>query len=209
MKPALTIDSGDIIDVDTMLTNTPDRPRALRRAADDDASVAARDRRPGTSDRGPGGHILTGPVYVERRRDRRRARSEDPLDRSADRLRLQRLQRIRPGELRTGPRPRRSFSSIARTMTATFLPGIVIPLRPFFGSMGVAPARGTRARQQQPAGHARRQPGQQGAGRGHDVVHSGVRAAARCSRSATATRRKATAKSIRPRSKPRCAASCS
>jgi acetamidase/formamidase len=24
-------------------------------------------------------------------------------------------------------------------MTATFLPGIVIPLRPFFGSMGVAP----------------------------------------------------------------------
>ncbi len=25
-------------------------------------------------------------------------------------------------------------------MTATFLPGIVIPLRPFFGSMGVAPA---------------------------------------------------------------------
>ena len=25
MKPALTIDSGDIIDVDTMLTNTPDR----------------------------------------------------------------------------------------------------------------------------------------------------------------------------------------
>ena len=25
MKPALTIDSGDIIDVDTLLTNTPDR----------------------------------------------------------------------------------------------------------------------------------------------------------------------------------------
>jgi acetamidase/formamidase len=27
-----------------------------------------------------------------------------------------------------------------KTMTAEFLPGIVIPLRPFFGSMGVAPA---------------------------------------------------------------------
>ncbi|HEX2493276.1 MAG TPA: hypothetical protein VHK24_05835 [Steroidobacter sp.] len=25
-------------------------------------------------------------------------------------------------------------------MTAEFLPGIVIPLRPFFGSMGVAPS---------------------------------------------------------------------
>jgi acetamidase/formamidase len=28
----------------------------------------------------------------------------------------------------------------ARKMTATFKPGIVVPLRPFFGSMGVAPA---------------------------------------------------------------------
>jgi len=27
-----------------------------------------------------------------------------------------------------------------KTMTATFAPGIIIPLRPFFGSMGVAPA---------------------------------------------------------------------
>jgi acetamidase/formamidase len=28
-----------------------------------------------------------------------------------------------------------------KTMTAEFMPGIVIPLKPFFGSMGVAPAR--------------------------------------------------------------------
>jgi hypothetical protein len=39
-------------------------------------------------------------------------------------------------------------------------PGIVLPLKPFFGSMGVAPRAGARTRQQQPAGQARRQHGQ-------------------------------------------------
>ena len=34
---------------------------------------------------------------------------------------------------------RSSCRSIAQRMTSTFAPGIVIPLRPFFGSMGVAP----------------------------------------------------------------------
>src|SRR4030095_8317584 len=37
-----------------------------------------------------------------------------------------------PGGTRTTPLD-------VKTMTATFAPGIVIPLRPFFGSMGVAP----------------------------------------------------------------------
>ena len=40
-------------------------------------------------------------------------------------------------------------------MTATFLPGIVIPLRPFFGSMGVAPAPETgRVSSNPPGRHA-------------------------------------------------------
>ena len=30
-------------------------------------------------------------------------------------------------------------------MTAEFLPGIVVPLKPFFGSMGVAPRAGRSA----------------------------------------------------------------
>ena len=58
-QPVLRIASGDIIDVDTLLTNSPTRTRII------------------------------------------------PLDR--------------------------------KTMTAAFAPGIVIPLHPFFGSMGVAP----------------------------------------------------------------------
>src|SRR6476620_6459208 len=65
-KPALRIKSGDIVEVETMLTNTPtglerlgvkpaDIPQALR-------DIVAQDT---GSLRGPGGHILTGPIYVE------------------------------------------------------------------------------------------------------------------------------------------------
>ena len=44
-KPVLRIASGDIIDVDTLLTNTPERLETRRRAADDDPAVAPGDRR--------------------------------------------------------------------------------------------------------------------------------------------------------------------
>jgi acetamidase/formamidase len=39
----------------------------------------------------------------------------------------------------TSPLRTRIIQIDGKTMTATFAPGIVIPLRPFFGSMGVAP----------------------------------------------------------------------
>ena len=41
-KPVLRIASGDIIDVDTLLTNTPGGPDARRRARRPDPGVAAR-----------------------------------------------------------------------------------------------------------------------------------------------------------------------
>src|SRR3989440_3077457 len=65
-KPALRIASGDIIDVDTLLTNSP---TGLARAgvADDkiQASLKSIVAEVTGDRRGPGGHILTGPVYVE------------------------------------------------------------------------------------------------------------------------------------------------
>ena len=65
-KPALHIDSGDIIDVDTVLTNTP---AGLAKAGVPDQKIQASLKaivEEVTGDRkGPGGHILTGPVYVE------------------------------------------------------------------------------------------------------------------------------------------------
>ena len=65
-KPVLHIDSGDIIDVDTVLTNTP---AGLAKAGVPDQKIQASLKaivEEVTGDRkGPGGHILTGPVYVE------------------------------------------------------------------------------------------------------------------------------------------------
>src|SRR5262245_58279815 len=65
-KPALRVASGDIIDVDTLLTNTP---QGLQRAGVPDDKIQASlravvDQVTGEQ-KGPGGHILTGPVYVE------------------------------------------------------------------------------------------------------------------------------------------------
>src|SRR5688572_12522486 len=65
-KPVLRIASGDIIDVDTLLTNSP---TGLARAGVADhkiqASLKAIVAEVTGDRRGPGGHILTGPVYVE------------------------------------------------------------------------------------------------------------------------------------------------
>src|SRR4026209_564823 len=63
-KPVLRITSGDIIDVDTLLTNTP---RGLERAGvkPEDVQSSLRAVVDNVTDKGPGGHILTGPVYVE------------------------------------------------------------------------------------------------------------------------------------------------
>lgn len=137
-KPVLTINSGDIIDVDTLLTSTPDRlEKAGVPAADVQASLRAIVEE--VKDRGPGGHILTGPVFVT---------GAGP----GDALEVKVLSIDLPigygyngcsGFVRENCAPGRGPTIIQmdrKKMTATFLPGIVIPLRPFFGSMGVAPA---------------------------------------------------------------------
>jgi acetamidase/formamidase len=89
--------------------------------------------------RGPGGHILTGPVFVEG------AEPGDALEVKilAVDLALDYGYNGCAGYLPENcPTPRVPAKIIPldrTTMTATFAPGIVIPLRPFFGSMGVAP----------------------------------------------------------------------
>jgi acetamidase/formamidase len=136
-KPVLTIASGDIIDVDTLLTSTPDRlEKAGVPAADVQASLRAIVEN--VKDRGPGGHILTGPVFVT---------GAEP----GDALEVKVLSIDLPiaygyngcsGFIRENCAAGRGPTIIQmdrKAMTATFLPGVVIPLRPFFGSMGVAP----------------------------------------------------------------------
>src|SRR5262247_994925 len=62
-KPVLTINSGDIIDVDTLLTSVPNRLEAAG-VKPEDVQPSLRAIVDQVKDRGPGGHILTGPVFV-------------------------------------------------------------------------------------------------------------------------------------------------
>jgi acetamidase/formamidase len=140
-KPALRINSGDIIDVDTLLTNSP---AGLKRAGVPDDKIqaslkaieAALPR--GDARRGPGGHILTGPVYVE---------GAEP----GDALEVKILSIDLPIDYgyngcsgfvhaNCTPGATKILTLDRKTMTSEFGPGIVVPLKPFFGSMGVAPA---------------------------------------------------------------------
>ena len=141
-QPVLRIASGDVIDVDTLLTNSP---MGLSRAgvADDkiQASLKAIVAEVTGDRRGPGGHILTGPVFVEG------AQPGDALqvDILSIDLAIEYGYNGCSGFLRENCNrdvPIRIIPLDKKTMTATFAPGIVIPLRPFFGSMGVAPAPG-------------------------------------------------------------------
>src|SRR5215469_12122431 len=64
--PVLHIDSGDIIDVDTLITNTPEGlAKAGVPAEQIQSSLKTIVSEVTGERRGPGGHILTGPVYVE------------------------------------------------------------------------------------------------------------------------------------------------
>src|SRR6478752_7194471 len=138
-KPALRIASGDIIDVDTLLTSSP---TGLARAGVPDdkiqASLKAIVAEVTGDRRGPGGHILTGPVYVEG------AQPGDVLE-----VKILSIDfAIDYGYNGcSGIVPENCDRAVGtkiipidkKTMTSQFAPGIVIPLRPFFGSMGVAP----------------------------------------------------------------------
>jgi acetamidase/formamidase len=143
-KPVLRIASGDIIDVDTLLTNTPQRlagagvPDDQIQASLKAVTAAFPNNNP---NRGPGGHILTGPVYVE---------GAEP----GDALEVKILSIDLPidygyngcsGQQPLSANCRQGASTLIlklnrEAMTSEVLPGIVLPLKPFFGSMGVAPA---------------------------------------------------------------------
>src|SRR5262249_18499706 len=63
-KPVLTVSPGDTVDIETLLTNSPKR---LEEAGVPPAEVeqSLRDVTDQVKDKGPGGHVLTGPIYIE------------------------------------------------------------------------------------------------------------------------------------------------
>ena len=138
--PVLRIASGDIIDVDTLLTNTPNRleasgvpPDQIQQSLRTIVSEVTGDRR------GPGGHILTGPVFIEG------AEPGDALEVKVLSIDLaidygyNGCSGFIPSNCDKSV-PQKIFKLDSKRMTSEFKPGIVIPLKPFFGSMGVAPA---------------------------------------------------------------------
>jgi len=138
-KPALRVASGDTVVVRTLLTSTPER---LEKAGVPPADVepALREIVKTVTDKGPGGHILTGPIFVEG------AEPGDTLEVHIDKIELAisyaynafaPMRGFLPEDF---PYPKiRIIPLDARAMVAHFGPGIDVPLRPFFGSIGVAP----------------------------------------------------------------------
>jgi len=137
--PVLRIASGDIIDVDTLLTNTP---AGLEKAGVPEARIQSSLKsivaEVTGERRGPGGHILTGPVYVEG------AEPGDVLEVKILAIDLaidygyNGCSGVLPENCEPGA-PVRIIPLDRSAMRAEFAPGIMVPLHPFFGSMGVAP----------------------------------------------------------------------
>ena len=140
-KPVLTVKSGDTVAIETVSGSSAQLRRLGLTEAEVPPALTAIERE--VKERGPGGHILTGPIYIEG------AEPGDTLEVHIDKITL--------------PVP---WAYNGFRMTAGFLPedfpyaggklirldlarnvglfgaGIELPLRPFFGSMGIAPPAG-------------------------------------------------------------------
>lgn len=175
LSPALTVASGDLVSIETLTHHAGDAPDLLmdERIADVFASV---------TDRGPGPHLLTGPIAVEG------ARPGDVLQvdilEAAPRLPFGSnlaahwghlaaelpTERVTIYELDTRAMLGRALFGFDWTATPladhpgtivtpdpgareVALPGVVVPLRPHFGTMGVAPVASERVSSVPPGDH--------------------------------------------------------
>jgi len=137
--PVLRLKSGDAVDVQTLVTNSP---TGLERAGvrPEQVEQALRDIHKEVTNKGPGGHILTGPIYVEE------AERGNVLEVRIESVKLAIPYAYNAFSPRGGflpedfPRQRMKIVPLdEKRMVGRFADGIEIPLRPFFGSMGVAP----------------------------------------------------------------------
>jgi acetamidase/formamidase len=135
----LHVQSGDYVRVRTVLTSNPERleaagvpPAQVEKELRDVQSV---------KERGPGGHVLTGPIYIDD------AEPGDMLEVRFDSINLA----IPYGYNAIGQagflsdeifsRKMRIVNLDQTKMLGHFSEGIEIPLHPFFGSVGVAPPK--------------------------------------------------------------------
>jgi acetamidase/formamidase len=139
-KPVMTVHSGDTVRIQTLSTCGPTK-RLIADGVEPDhippynAEIYAH-----VKDRGPGGHILTGPLEIAE------AEVGNVLEVQILKIDIDvpfacnvfaEYSGFLPNDF---PYGRRKIIPLDRArMIAKFAPGIAIPLRPFFGSMGVAP----------------------------------------------------------------------
>jgi acetamidase/formamidase len=175
LEPALTVASGDLVAIETLTHHAGDAPDLLMDAGISDVF----DR---VTDRGPGPHLLTGPIAVDG------ARPGDVLQvdilEATPRLPYGSnlaahwgflygeipVERVTIYELDTDASLGRALFAYDWTATPLAdqpgtivspdedarqpaLPGVVVPLRPHFGTMGVAPAAPQRVSSVPPGDH--------------------------------------------------------
>lgn len=137
-KPVLTVKSGDIVEIQTVSGN-PDRlVEAGVKPGDIQQELRDVQKIPREA-RGPGGHILTGPVAIEG------AQPGDVLEVRIREIRMtvpyaynnfRTTSGFLPGEFGNAMK---IIPLDRQHLIGHFGPGIDLPLKPFFGSMGIAP----------------------------------------------------------------------
>ena len=150
-KPAIRVKSGDTVVIETV-SGSAER---LAAAGAKGIPKSLYDINEQVTEKGPGGHILTGPVFIEG------AEPGDTLEVHIQKIDLAvpfAYNAFRPGSgYLTEDFPYSRFKVIPldrERMVANFAPGITIPLHPFFGSMGVAPPEGMKITSIAPWFHA-------------------------------------------------------
>ena len=139
IKPVLRIASGDTVRVETMVAGGLDR-LTLAAVPDSEIPDSLKLVEKSVTDRGPGAHPLTGPIYVEG------AEPGDVIE-----IKMLGFEYLHPYGV-TGFRPGSGtlpdefpyarFKKVpidAKAGTAAFGNGITLKLAPFWGSIGVAP----------------------------------------------------------------------
>src|SRR5579864_611403 len=137
--PVLRVRSGDTVEIRTSMIASPEMLEQAGVAAND-IEPSLRDIYRDVKDRGAGPHILTGPVYIES------AEPGDVLEVQIQAIRLALPYSLNLFDPRFGVLPEdypymrvRIIPLDEKRMVARFADGVEVPLRPFFGSMGVAP----------------------------------------------------------------------
>jgi acetamidase/formamidase len=137
--PVLRVKSGDTVEIQTLITSVPKRLEDAG-VPPEQVEQSLRDITDQVKDKGPGAHILTGPIYIAG------AEIGDVLEIRILGAKLAipyAYNAFSPGRgflPEDFPYPKMKIIPLdEKRMIARFAPDIEIPLHPFFGSMGVAP----------------------------------------------------------------------